>query len=132
MNLRVSLCQTEAAWRDPIGNLRRAEPLVAAAAADLVVLPELFATGFDVAAAAAEPEGGPVAGALRGWALRYGRAIAGSVAVREADGTLRNRMYFVRPSGEAEWYDKRHLFRPGGEAAAYAPGSERRDRKSVV
>ncbi|HBX90570.1 MAG TPA: nitrilase family protein, partial [Alistipes sp.] len=64
MNLRVSLCQTEAAWRDPIGNLRRAEPLVAAAAADLVVLPELFATGFDVAAAAAEPEGGPVAGAL--------------------------------------------------------------------
>lgn len=126
MNLRVSLCQTEAAWRDPIGNLRRAEPLVAAAAADLVVLPELFATGFDVAAAAAEPEGGPVAGALRGWALRYGRAIAGSVAVREADGTLRNRMYFVRPSGEAEWYDKRHLFRPGGEAAAYAPGSERR------
>ncbi|WP_297931809.1 nitrilase-related carbon-nitrogen hydrolase [uncultured Alistipes sp.] len=126
MNLRVSLCQTEAAWRDPIGNLRRAEPLVAAAAADLVVLPELFATGFDVAAAAVEPEGGPVADALRGWALRYGRAIAGSVAVREADGTLRNRMYFVRPSGEAEWYDKRHLFRPGGEAAAYAPGSERR------
>lgn len=126
MNLRVALCQTEAAWRDPAGNLRRAEALVARADADLVLLPELFATGFDVSvSASAASVGGSVADAMRDWAVRYGRAVAGSVAVATAEG-FRNRMYFVRPSGEAEWYDKRHLFRPGGEAAAYAPGTERR------
>lgn len=126
MNLRVALCQTDAVWRSAAQTLRRAEPLVARADADLVVLPELFATGFDPdAVAVAEPEQGPVLTAMRRWAARYDRAIAGSVAVA-TEGGFRNRMYFVRPSGEAEWYDKRHLFRPGGEAVAYAPGAERR------
>ena len=62
--------------------------------------------------------------AMRRWAARWECAVTGSVAVAAADG-FRNRMYFVRPSGEVSWYDKRHLFRPGGEADNYRPGHRR-------
>lgn len=152
--LKVALCQTDAVWERPAGTLSRLEGLVAEAAAeaDLVVLPELFATGFSTrpasfaeraageedgrsAGAAAtqttagiggEPakEQAPVLAAMRRWAARWECAVTGSVAVAAADG-FRNRMYFVRPSGEVSWYDKRHLFRPGGEADNYRPGHRR-------
>lgn len=42
-----------------------------------------------------------------------------------ADGTLRNRFYFVKPYGEFDYYDKRHLFTYGGENKHYAPGERR-------
>lgn len=42
-----------------------------------------------------------------------------------ADGTLRNRFYFVKPDGEFDYYDKRHLFTYGGENKHYAPGERR-------
>ena len=107
MELRIALCQCDIAWEQPARNLARLEPMVAAAEADVVLLPELFATGFT----------------LR-WAARYGKAVAGSVAVAE-NGRFYNRMYFVKPSGEFIGYDKRHLFAPGGEARQYTPGDSR-------
>ena len=93
-----------------------------------MLLPELFATGFTLdPAGVAEGADGPAAAALRRWAVHYGKAVAGSVAVVEG-GHFYNRMYFVKPSGECVWYDKRHLFAPGGEAWNYTPG----DRRTVV
>ena len=64
---------------------------------------------------------------MRRWAAAYGRAIVGSAVIAE-DGRYRNRMFFVKPSGETAWYDKHHLFRPGGEGRDYTPG----DRRVVV
>lgn len=123
MGLRIALCQCDIAWEQPARNLARLEPMVAAADADVVLLPELFATGFTLApAGVAEGDDGAVVTALRRWAARYGKAFAGSVAVAEG-GRFFNRMYFVKPSGECVHYDKRHLFTPGGEARNYAPGS---------
>lgn len=56
--------------------------MVAAAEADVVLLPELFATGFTLdPAGVADGAGGAVVTALRRWAARYGKAVAGSVAV---------------------------------------------------
>ena len=52
-------------------------------------------------------------------------AICGSLAALAADGTLRNRFYFVKPDGEFDYYDKRHLFTYGGENKHYAPGERR-------
>lgn len=125
MDLRIALCQHDIAWEQPAQNLARLEPLVAAAAADVVVLPELFATGFTLdPAAVADAPGGEVVTALRRWAAQYGKAVAGSVAVAEA-GRFFNRMYFVTPDGGCVSYDKRHLFTPGGEARNYTPGSDR-------
>ena len=125
MQLRIALCQTDIAWEQPARNLARLEPLVAGADADVVVLPELFATGFTLdPAPVAEAPGGEVVTALRRWAVQYGKAVAGSVAVAEG-GRFFNRMYFVTPDGGCARYDKRHLFAPGGESRNYTPGSDR-------
>ena len=125
MQLRIALCQTDIAWEQPARNLARLEPLVAGADADVVVLPELFATGFTLdPAPVAEAPGGEVVTALRRWAAQYGKAVAGSVAVAEG-GRFFNRMYFVTPDGGCARYDKRHLFAPGGESRNYTPGSDR-------
>lgn len=92
---------------------------------DLYVLPEMFATGFcmDALAIAEQPEG-----AIFRWmqhtAHNRTAAIAGSVAVT-ADGKCYNRLYFVRPDGTYEYYDKRHLFTYSGENRHYAPGMRR-------
>lgn len=131
MDLRIAVCQTDAAWLDADRSLASLEPRIAAADADLVLLPELFATGFALGEgnvrAAAEPPDGPVATTLRRWASRYGCALAGSLAVTESGRTF-NRMLFVEPSGASHRYDKRHLFVPGGEGVSYTPG----DRRVVV
>lgn len=128
MEIKVAICQVDMEWENTARNLARLEPIVAVAAADVVVLPEMFATGFKLRpAVVAEPADGPVVTAMKRWASVYDKAVVGSVVITE-DGEFRNRMFFVKPSGETVWYDKRHLFRPGGEARDYTPG----DRRVVV
>lgn len=125
MNLKVAIAQTDIEWGAVPQNLARAAEAVAGVEADLVVLPEMFATGFMTSpGTAAEEPGGPIAEAMRRWARQYGRTVTGTVAVNES-GRLRNRMLWADPSGEVTAYDKRHLFRPGGEADAYAAGDRR-------
>lgn len=95
---------------------------------DLVLLPEMFATGFRTDAAQfAQPMDGPIATAMREWAVRGRKAVVGTVAVVD-EGRYCNRMLFAGPSGELAWCDKRHLFRPGGENERFTPG----DRRTVV
>ena len=88
-------------------------------AVDLVVLPEMFATGFDVDdASVAEPaSGGAVLRWMQSLAAARRSAVEGSVAVD--DNGLRNRHYFVYPDGTYRYYDKRHLFSFGGENRLY-------------
>lgn len=125
MKIDVAICQVDMEWENTLRNLDRLEPVVAAAAADVVVLPEMFATGFKLRpAVVAEPADGPVVTAMKRWAAAYDRAVVGSVVIAEGP-QYRNRMFFVKPSGETAWYDKRHLFRPGGEARDYTPGTRR-------
>lgn len=126
--MKIAICQTDIAWKQPARNLARLESLVAAADADVVLLPEMFATGFATnPSGAAEAQDGPIVTAMLRWTAQYGRAVAGSVAVAEG-GRFYNRMYFITPSGECTYYDKRHLFAPGGEACHFTPG----DRRVVV
>ena len=91
-------------------------------AVDLVVLPEMFATGFDVDdASVAEPaSGGAVLRWMQSLAVARRSAVEGSVAVD--DNGLRNRHYFVYPDGTYRYYDKRHLFSFGGENRLYRQG----------
>ncbi len=126
--INVAFCQVDMEWEQTALNLERIEPIVASVAADVVVLPEMFATGFKLRpSVVAEPVDGPVVTAMRRWAAQFDKAIVGSVVITE-NGEYRNRMFFVKPSGEMEWYDKRHLFRPGGEGRDYTPG----DRRVIV
>ena len=112
-------------WEHTSHNLARFEPAVAEAKADIVVLPEMFATGFKLRpAVVAEPMDGEVVTTMLRWAREYRKAVVGSAVISEG-GLFRNRQFFVEPSGKMTWYDKHHLFRPGGEARDYEPGQRR-------
>ena len=124
--MRISILQTDIVWASPRANITRVEALMAqAGAADLYVLPEMWATGF-----ATEPEGiaeeEPQSLTLA-WMRKTARerncAVSGSLAVRTADGAYRNRHYFVTPDA-CSFYDKRHLFTYGHEDLHFKAGQE--------
>jgi omega-amidase len=125
-DLRVTLVQQELAWESPADNRQQFEELLAAEApaTDLILLPEMFTTGFSMNALAnAEAPGGETEHWLQDMARRHDCAVAGSIAVRVADAVF-NRLLFATP--DSVWYyDKRHLFRMVGEHKRYAPGLER-------
>jgi omega-amidase len=127
-NLRVTMVQTDLAWQDPAANRRSLaghfRGLVGHT--DLVVLPEMFSTGFSMQSEAlAEEMDGPTIGWLREEAAALGCVITGSLIVRE-QGRCHNRLVWARPDGTLEHYDKRHLFRIAGEQDHYAAGDRRR------
>lgn len=121
---RIAIVQRDIVWCDAKANFRAIETMLEDIKADVVVLAEMFQTGFVV-----NPEAVADKGETLEWmlslSLRLDAAIVGSVAT-SVDDTYRNRMYFVMPDGRVEYYDKRHLFSVGGEAENYTPGTERR------
>ena len=125
-DLELALIQSELAWQDPAANRAHFQPLLEQArGADLIVLPEMFSTGFCMdSAALAEPEDGPTSQ----WLLEQARAlqavITGSLIIQAADGSYRNRLLWARPDGSLAHYDKRHLFRMAGEHKHYAAGEQ--------
>ena len=125
-DLELALIQTELAWQDPAANRAHFQALLEQArGADLIVLPEMFSTGFCMdSAALAEPEDGPTSQ----WLLEQARAlqavITGSLIIQAADGSYRNRLLWARPDGNVAHYDKRHLFRMAGEHKHYAAGEQ--------
>ncbi len=125
--MKITLLQQDIVWADPTANLAHAEAAMASArGSDLYVLPEMFATGFngDPSQTAEDADNSTILSWMRDMARRHDAAIAGSVAIRER-GNCFNRLYFVRPDGEAIHYDKRHLFTYSGENLHYHPGTER-------
>lgn len=124
MKSRVAIVQRDIVWRDVERNLQALEGMLRDVKADVVVLAEMFQTGF-----VTEPEGVADDGCTLRWMLGVAKqidaAIVGSVIVREGEQFF-NRLYFVKPTGEVEWYDKHHLFSIGGEADHFARGMERK------
>ncbi len=126
-DLRISLVQGDTRWHDPAGNRTYYGELLAplAGRTDLVVLPETFTSGFsNEAIAQAEDMHGPTVAWMRQQAAQLDAAVTGSVQLREGDAVY-NRLLFATPDGEVQQYDKRHLFRYGGEHERYAAGRER-------
>lgn len=123
--MKVSILQHDIVWGNPAENrLRLKQQIEAQAGADLYVLTEMWSTGF-----ATNPEGVAERDEaslqwMKEMAVQQQAAIAGSLAI-EQDGSFHNRLYFVKPDGEVEYYDKRHLFSYGGEDKYYSPGTER-------
>ncbi|UUD63553.1 amidohydrolase [Pseudomonas seleniipraecipitans] len=123
-DLQLALIQSDLAWHDPEANREHFDTqLHQAAGADLVILPEMFSTGFSMQSAElAEPEDGPTSRWLSEQAQRIGAVITGSLIIQAADGSYRNRLLWARPDGSVAHYDKRHLFRMAGEHEHYAAG----------
>ncbi|MBB6341544.1 putative amidohydrolase [Pseudomonas fluvialis] len=125
-DLQLALIQTSLVWQDASANREHfARLLEQAHGADLVVLPEMFSTGFSMdSAALAEPEDGPTTQWLRQQAQDLGAVVCGSLIIQAADGSYRNRLLWARPDGSQAHYDKRHLFRMAGEHKHYSAGEQ--------
>lgn len=127
-NLKVSLIELDVAWGDKEANLAQLRQLMIAMDddTDLVVVPELFSTGFmtndrDTAAELAERNTGQTIRMLHDLAQEHRVAICGSFLACTA-AQLYNRAFFVEPNGEDTFYDKKHLFAFGGEDQVYNAG----------
>jgi omega-amidase len=126
-NLKLALIQRELHWENPGANRDQFTGDFAAldSDTDLVILPEMFTTGFSMATEhTAEDDAATTLPWLQQQAQQYEVAICGSLAVREA-GLVYNRLLFVTPDGEHRHYDKRHLFRMSGEDEHYAAGTDK-------
>ncbi len=122
--MRVTILQRDILWGDIAGNLKAADEAISALPdTDIIVLPEMFSTGF-----CANPKGiADSNGTTLDWMKRVAGerncAICGSVAVE--DKKYFNRFFFVHPDGEVDHYDKRHLFSYGGEDKHFTAGNAR-------
>ena len=123
--LNVALIQTALHWHDPAANRALFDGTFEQVGnADLVVLPEMFSTGFTMASReVAETMQGETVAWMRDRAATLGATIAGSLVIAERDRYF-NRMVWMPPDGTAVIYDKRHLFRMAGEHEHYAAGEE--------
>lgn len=125
-NLRISLVQSYLHWQDIPTNLQHfGEKLQALAGyTDLVILPEMFTTGFSMQAELlAEKMGGSTTKWMQQQAKLLDAAVMGSFIVRE-DKQFYNRLVFMRPDGTYECYDKRHLFTLAKEQETYTAGTQ--------
>lgn len=132
--LRIAVYQMDTVWENPTENCRKVAEWIdrEAGDADLVVLPEMFATGFSMdPAGIAQEMDGEVVTSMRDLAVRTGKAIIGSIAIRDhirrtaPETGYFNRLFFFTPDGVWLTYNKRHLFRMAGEHEVYTGGESR-------
>jgi omega-amidase len=125
--LIVSIIQTDIYWENPVANRAEMEEQLAQMKeqTDLVLLPEMFTTGFSTnARALAEPMNFTTHNWMKQMANRYKTAICGTLIIKENNHFL-NRLLFVLPSGETSYYDKKHLFGYGGEDKLFLAGENK-------
>lgn len=125
-DLRVTLVQSMLQWENATANRAtftgKLEGLKGST--DLIVLPEMWTTGFTMNTAWAEAMDGETVRWMKEQAARADAAIYGSVIIAEGGKTF-NRGLFVTPDGKVKHYDKRHLFRFAKETDHFSAGRER-------
>lgn len=126
-SLKTALLQVDLAWEDPEENIKKftkeinnlKEPV------DLIVLPEMFSTGFSMnAEELAEDMDGRTVSWIKNTAIENNTALTGSVIIKESENFY-NRLFFVFPDGSYKVYDKRHTFTLAKEDQTYTAGNER-------
>ncbi len=125
--LNITLVQSDIIWEDKEANLSHYAQLMDGIKEkkEVVVLPEMFSTGFSMAAEKlAEPMTGPSVRWMKDIAAKYGCILTGSLIIEE-EGKYYNRLLWVQPNGQLGHYDKRHLFGYGDEDKHYSPGDKR-------
>lgn len=126
-DLKVSLIQSNLHWESSEANLAMFEEKIwkINTKTDLIILPEMFNTGFSMdAPRLAEPMNSKTFRWMKQQAAQTGAVIIGSYIVKE-NFLFYNRLFWVEPNGDFEFYDKRHLFRMAGEDKIFAPGKSK-------
>ncbi len=119
--------QADLVWENPAKNLAFFEARInhLSEKTDLVVLPEMFTTGFTMQPQkVAESMDGNAISWMKKIAQKNDFSITGSIVIKE-DNKYYNRLVFVHPSGKIETYDKRHSFTLAGEDKVYTSGNEK-------
>jgi len=123
--MKVTILQHDIQWCRPTENLTHLDELIAKIPpTDLLLLPEMFATGLDNVPEDIVDTQPAILRWMQQKAKALDAAVVGSIATEDG-GKFYNRMHFVRPDGSVTTYDKRHLFAYGGEAERYSPGQRR-------
>lgn len=123
--LKITLLQETLSWMDGEANLRHFdEQLAGLTGRDLIILPEMFTTGFAMEAAQSSLPQARVVEWLHYHARRSDALVGGSAAIQTENGAV-NRFLLVEPGGTLHQYDKRHLFRMADEHHHYQPGEAR-------
>lgn len=125
--MHLSLLQFEISWENRDENLEKLDILIrnVPGFTDLLILPEMFNTGFSVnAPALAETTDGKTVRWMKNKAREINTAICGSILIEE-NGKRFNRFIFIQPDGQMVHYDKRHLFSISGEDQHFEKGVSR-------
>lgn len=125
--LKTAIIQADLTWEDPEKNRANFSKKISKIKdeKDLIVLPEMFSTGFSMnARVLAESMEGPSLKWMQQTAQSTNSAITGSLIIKE-DGNFYNRLFFVFPNGSFKTYDKRHTFTLAKEDQTYTAGNNR-------
>jgi omega-amidase len=125
--MKIALIQIPLVWEDPKSNRANIEQKINTleAGIDLIVLPEMFTTGFTMQPErVAETMQGETIVWMQSLAKAKNFAITGSLVINEK-GNYYNRLLFVFPSGDIQFYDKRHLFTLAGEDQSFTSGKHK-------
>ena len=127
-DLKVTIVQTSLVWEDIDANLAAFSEkldIIGQSASDLIVLPEMFNTGFTMnASLVAEPMNSKTMEWMAKLSSQKKCAITGSMVIKEG-GNYYNRLIWMRPDGTSEYYNKRHTFRMAEENKTYASGNKK-------
>ena len=126
--MKIVALQPDIVWENKPANFCTARGLLERAKPEkksLVILPEMFATGFSMnIETVCEPYGGPTEEFLATLAKELGIFLMAGAAMKGPDGRARNKALIFSPSGELlAYYSKMRPFTPGGELKHYAPGN---------
>ena len=125
-NLNVALIQSNLSWENPEQNRLNFSAKIASISdsVDLIILPEMFTTGFTMNAPDVAET---MTGKTISWMVNLSKekqvAITGSLIIKENDNYF-NRLVFVHPNGHINTYDKRHTFTLAGEHKVYNAGHQ--------
>lgn len=126
-SVRIAIIQTSLFWEDKQANLKMLERKISDldTSVQLIILPEMFSTGFTMnAAALAESMDGEAVNWMRQLSKNKRVIITGSLIIEE-EGKYYNRLIWMMPDGNMGYYDKRHLFAYAGEDKHYHAGAKR-------
>jgi predicted amidohydrolase len=124
--LNIALVQTFLHWENAEANLEHINRHINSIhqAVDIIVLPEMFATGFSMKPEVLAKESfGKALEQMKRWAHEKVCIVCGSLMFEEAD-RFYNRMIWMTPDGKYVNYDKRHLFTLGEEHSHYSAGDK--------
>lgn len=126
-DLTITICQADLHWESIEANHSMFEEMIwqIEETPDLIILPEMFTTGFSMnAKVLSEPPGGKTYRWMQMIAAQTNAAVTGSYIVKDQKNYY-NRLYFVYPNGTSLFYDKKHLFTLAGEEKVYSAGSKK-------